>query len=180
MKKNKKIVLIGPPGAGKTTIRDVFFENANPLYLLRNPLDPSRGINSNVYSIFNSNIGIFDLAGQENNVWFFNKSVEIFKGSDLIICVFDIRNSLEYITNFLIDIDRIKREFLSSTSTLIVFLHKVDLFNSSYINHKFKVINDFFTIQHQMGTGFKIYFTSITKEFFFDTFSIKSMIIVKY
>ncbi len=34
----------------------------DPLTLLENPLLPSRGVNSSVYSLFNSDLGILDLA----------------------------------------------------------------------------------------------------------------------
>ena len=67
MEKKAKIVLIGPPGTGKTTIKKVYFEMANPLMLLEHTLEPTKGINSCVYSIFDVSLGVFDLAGQENN-----------------------------------------------------------------------------------------------------------------
>lgn len=177
MDENKKVVLIGPPGAGKTTIKEVLLEKENPLFLLKNPLEPSRGLTSKVYSIFKTKVGIFDLAGQENEIWLSDRSSGVFKKSDLIICIFDISTSLEYITSFLLDIDRIKREILSVSCEIIVFLHKIDLFNNSYVNHKLKVINDFFTIQHSMGIGFKVYATSITEDFFFDTYFIITQIL---
>ena len=75
----QKIVFVGPPKVGKTTIKQVFFEHISPLSLLDNPLEPSRGINSSVYSTFNIDLGIFDLAGQENNIWFSSSSGDIIK-----------------------------------------------------------------------------------------------------
>lgn len=42
---------------------------ANPLSLLKNSIAPTRGINSTVYWLFNSHLGVFDLSGQENKKW---------------------------------------------------------------------------------------------------------------
>ena len=55
MKIKKKITIIGPAGTGKTTIKKVYFEMANPLKILEFSLKPTKGINSSVYSLFKIN-----------------------------------------------------------------------------------------------------------------------------
>ncbi len=177
MNQNKKIVLIGPPNAGKSTIKKVFFEKENPISLLNKPLLPSRGIGSNIYSIFKSKLGVFDLAGQENHFWFSNKANEIFRESNIIICIFDITNHLESIISFLVNIYKIKKELNLYNCQISAFLHKIDLVNTSYVNQKFKIVKDFITYQHPKGRDFKIYTTSITKDFFFDTYYIFTKIL---
>lgn len=91
---NKKIIIVGPPGTGKTPIQNVFFEMGNPLKLLSTSLEPLRGINSSVFSLFNFNLGVFDLAGQENENWFKNDKI-IFNNANMIICVLDVNTYLK-------------------------------------------------------------------------------------
>ena len=173
----KKIVLVGPPDVGKTTIQKAFFEHASPISLLENPLQPSRGVNSNVYSTFNTDLGVFDLAGQENNTWFSNKGKKVFNESNIIICVFEIRNSLESIIQFLISIYKLKKELNLHSCKIIAFLHKIDFRSNSYVNQKLKIIQDFITIQHPQGKDFEIFKTSITKDYFYNTYYIISEIL---
>ncbi|MFX1311369.1 MAG: GTPase domain-containing protein [Promethearchaeota archaeon] len=173
----KKIVFVGPPDVGKTTIQQVYFEHMSPTYLLENPLNPSRGVNSCVYSIFNTNLGVFDLAGQENKIWFSNKGKDIFNQSNVIICVFDIKNSLESIINFLLSIYKLKKELNLFSCRIIAFLHKIDLRSNSYVRHKLKDIQKFITLQHPQGKDFEIFETSIKKENFYNTFCIISKIL---
>ncbi|MFW9973117.1 MAG: hypothetical protein ACFFDF_23240, partial [Candidatus Odinarchaeota archaeon] len=40
----KKILLVGPPNSGKTSIKKVFFDNIDPSSILENPLTPTRGV----------------------------------------------------------------------------------------------------------------------------------------
>lgn len=168
---NKKIVLTGPPDSGKTTIKTVFFHFGNPIMLLKDPMDPTRGINSSIFSIFDSELGIFDLAGQENKIWF-TQEKEIFNKSNVIICIFDVRSSLESIISFLIDIIKIKKNFGLYECSIILFLHKIDLVNYSYVSHKITSINNFFETQYRSGLNFQIYRTSIVKNYFFETYKI--------
>ena len=93
MVEKKKIVFVGPSGVGKTTIKNVFFEMANPLYLLKNSIPPTRGFNSTSYHFQDDEVGVFDLAGQENENWF-NQEREIFAYTNLIICVLDVNSYL--------------------------------------------------------------------------------------
>ncbi len=167
---DKKVMFVGPPGVGKTTIKEIYFDKGDPLTLLENPLLPSRGINSSIYSLFNSNLGIFDLAGQENNIWFSESGKEVFNESSIIICIFDIMNSAESIIRFLVNVYQIKKELNLHSCKIIAFLHKIDLVSPSYVDQKIKAIKKFITIQHPRGGDFEIFKTSVGKDFFYDTY----------
>ena len=179
MYQNKKLVLVGPSGVGKTTIKKIFFDKRSPTQLLKMPLEPSRGINSDAYSYLNSHLGIFDLAGQENKTWFSKKGSEIFERSNAIICIFDISNSLELIIEFLIMIHKLKEELDLSKCHISAFLHKADKVDPSYINKKIRRIKEFFATQQIMGDEFQIFSTSIMKNYFYDTFYTISAILNK-
>jgi hypothetical protein len=139
--------------------------------LLNNPIEPSRGVKTSVFSLSNSTIGVFDLAGQENKNWF---SIDkyIFKKSNTIIIVFDIKSSIESIISFLVDIIKIKKLFGLYECSIFLFLHKVDLVNPSYVTHKINSINNFFETQYRLGLNFQIYRTSIAEKYFFETYKI--------
>ena len=114
----KKIIFVGPPNTGKTTIKSVFFEMANPVKLLKNSLDPTRGVNSTVYSLFDLELGVFDLAGQENENWF-KKDRDVFNHTDLIICVLDINKYLKENLAFIDDLINMRaRENLARMKTV--------------------------------------------------------------
>jgi hypothetical protein len=162
---------------GKTTIEKVFFERIEPNLLLENPLQPSMGINSHIFSSQNTDIGVFDLAGQENNIWLSAKGKGVFTETNVIICVFDIRNSLESIIQFLIKIYKLKKELKLEKCKILAFLHKIDLRGDSYVLHKLKSIKDFIRIQHPRGKDFEIYKTSVTGENFYNTYCIISEIL---
>jgi len=172
MNNKNKIILIGPPESGKTTITEVFFRNENPLKLINTSLDPTRGINSNLYSIFNSQLGIHDLAGQENAYWF-SSGRSVFINADLIVCLFDVTSSVENITQFLMKVVnlRLKMEELSETQ-MFILLHKIDLVNSAYLSKKKRIIKDFFKSTHQKGRKIRIFGTSIKKQYFYHTYQI--------
>ncbi len=171
MIENKKIVLVGPAGAGKTSIYNTYFEMWNPRNLLESPLEPTRGINSGLYSLFNTKLGIFDLAGQENDIWL-TSNQDVFKQSNAIICIFDATNSIESIITFLIKIIQIKNRLNLLDCTIYAFMHKIDLVEPTYAFQKIKAIGDFFESQYRKGKEIEIFKTSITKDFFFITYYI--------
>ena len=171
MIENKKIVLVGPAGAGKTSIYNTYFEMWNPRNLLESPLEPTRGINSGLYSLFNTKLGIFDLAGQENDIWL-TSNQDVFKQSNAIICIFDATNSIESIITFLIKIIQIKNRLNLLDCTIYAFMHKIDLVEPTYAFQKIKAIGDFFKSQYRKGEEIEIVKTSITKDFFFITYYI--------
>jgi len=165
------MVLVGPAGVGKTSVYNSFFEMGNPKTLLEDSLEPTRGVNSSLYSLFNSYFGVFDLAGQENDLWL-STNQDIFNNSNLIICIFEVMTSLESIISFLIKILQIKKRLHLSECKIITFIHKIDLVEPSYVFHKIKAIRDFFKSQYRRGQQIKIYKTSIAEDFFFSTYTI--------
>ncbi len=81
---SKKIIFVGPPNAGKTTLRKIFFEGENRLKLLKFGLEPTLGQESVILN-FSENIGIFDLAGQENWRWLESDEKSIFYDTKILI-----------------------------------------------------------------------------------------------
>jgi len=143
--------------------------------LLENPLDPTRGADSSVYSLFQQNLGIFDLAGQENEDWF-SKDKEIFKFANSIICVLDINSHIKDIIEFIDNILELYEE-MKLNCKVIILLHKIDLIDSLYLRHKLEHLNNHINNKNNNKIQIKVYTTSITKEFFFDLFYIFSDII---
>ncbi len=166
----KKIILIGPPSTGKTTIKLAFFDNADPVKLFKNSLKPTRGINSDIYTFFDYTLGIFDLAGQESENWL-TLDKEVFTDSSAIIVVFDVHNSLESMLQFLVKIMRIKKEILSANTPIYILIHKIDLLSQKYIDLKINKILDFFKMQFSEEMNYiKIFKTSIVEQYYYESF----------
>ena len=137
----KKIVIIGPPNAGKTTLRKIFFEGENSTSLLENSLEPTHGVESIILKL-SEEIGIFDLAGQENQYWFEINKNSIFIDSEIIIIVIDITSPLEDIVSFTNIVLTIRNE-LTPTSIVYLLLHKIDLIDSKkLINLRIEVVKE--------------------------------------
>ena len=182
MVETKKVLFIGPPGTGKTTIKNVFFEMVSPLKLLKNTLDPTRGINSSIYSFFELDLGVFDLAGQENDDWF-SKERNIFNHTNLIICVLDINRYLGENIEFISDVIGIQNDLKLSNCSIAILLHKIDLIEPLYLQQKLKAINDYLINEKRQDLSFQIYPTSITKKYFLETYDIISQLfcnLIKY
>lgn len=165
----KKVIFVGPPNSGKTTIKKIYFEKLNPLDLLQFGLDPTKGINSSIYSFFNLKIGIFDLAGQENENWF-TIDKEIFFGGNIIICIFDISSTIDIMVRLLTELLRLKKELNLIDCKIVIFLHKIDLVSESYPSIAIKFIKKSLEKQGFDIQEVKIYTTSIAKDFFLETY----------
>jgi small GTP-binding protein len=174
-----KITIVGPPNSGKTTIKKVYFEMANPMELLQKSLKTTKGLNSNTFTFFDLDLGVFDLAGQENDNWFSKEKV-VFTGSNIIICVFDITSPLDSITQFFVKLLEIKEDIELQTCKVIIFLHKIDLVNASYPNVVSNFIKKQIKLRKINEENIKIYKTSITKDYFFNTYKIITDILILF
>ena len=162
---SKKIVLVGPPKAGKTTLRKIFFEGENSKRLLEFGLEPTHGQES-IYLKLSKNVGIFDLAGQENQRWFETDDKKIFYNVDVLIVVIDISMSLEEIIDFTKKVINIKNDMTPSCITYVLF-HKIDLVQTEKISKLIGALNKIYPSEKK--TNFL--FTSVKREYIAKTFS---------
>ena len=162
---SEKIVFVGPPEAGKTTLRKIFFEGENPTKLLEYALEPTHGIESIILKL-SKEIGIFDLAGQENQYWLETEKKTIFYNTKVLLLVIDVTTSIDDILDFIRKIIKIRND-LTPSSIIYVLIHKIDLVKKKILRElnsriKFALIKE---------TQINVYFTSIKKEYFTQTFS---------
>lgn len=163
---SKKIIFIGPPGAGKTTLRKIFFEGENATKLLEYSLAPTRGQESIILKL-REKIGIFDLAGQEINKWFEINNSSVFYNTKVVIVVIEANTTIEDIIKFLENVDNVRNK-LSPFAKIYLLIHKIDLLNSKDLEKLEKQLKE----EVKEVRLLKIVFTSIKKEFFIPTFSV--------
>jgi GTPase SAR1 family protein len=167
----KKLVLVGPAAAGKTTFKRVFFENANPLQLLNEGLDPTRGIENTVLNCFSEMIAVWDLAGQELHAWLDERN-EVFQDADVIVCMLDASQKLRDNASFLINLLKVRQE-ISPNSGVFVLLNKCDMVPENEVYNAITTIADFITVKYPQFSAYcnrtSIYKTSITPAYFLKT-----------
>ncbi|MFX0103778.1 MAG: hypothetical protein ACFFCS_29720, partial [Candidatus Hodarchaeota archaeon] len=56
----RKIVILGRPGIGKTSLKKVIFEGVDPTQILIGTLEPTRSIEAKVYPFLDLHLGVFD------------------------------------------------------------------------------------------------------------------------
>jgi GTPase SAR1 family protein len=162
---NRKIILVGPPEGGKTTLRKIFFEGENSTRILDYGLEPTRGHESILLNL-RKKVGIFDLGGQENQRWFESEERSIFYETKVIIVVLDISSPIENILEFIQKILKIRND-LTPLSHLIILLHKIDLVNQETKRR----ISQLVYIKIEKAKLVSIYLTSVKREYIADTFS---------
>ena len=163
-----KIIFVGPSGSGKTTLRKVFFEGENSSKLLEYALEPTYGEESLIMRLpgLNKNIGIFDLAGQENQRWLETEEKSIFYNTTVILIVIDITLGIDQILEFIKKVIEI-RNLLSSSTMIYTLIHKIDLVHQNDIPKINSKIKDVFSNENLI----KFVYTSLKQPHFTQTFS---------
>ncbi len=162
----KKIVFVGPASTGKTTLRKIFFEYQTSEQLLQFGLDPTYGMESLVLKL-GQEIGVFDLAGQENSRWMESEEKEVFAGTSIIIAVFDVSSPVDNILEFVRKLVKVRDE-VSPSALIFMLAHKIDLVSTQALEK----LRGELSAKVENIQLLKIKFTSIKKEFFIDTLGV--------
>jgi DNA-binding PadR family transcriptional regulator len=163
---SKKIIFVGPPEAGKTTLRKIFFEGENRKELLDVGLEPTHGQEATLLKL-SETVGVFDLAGQENQRWLESDEKTVFYDTQIILVVIDITTPLSDILDFIKQIIQIREE-ITPSSYIYILLHKKDLITRDRLSDvKVQLIENLGYFNQ-----LKIAFTSIKKKFFLETLNL--------
>ena len=163
----KKVIFVGPSGAGKTTLRKIFFEGENASKLLEYALEPTYGEESLILRLpgLNEDVGVFDLAGQENQRWLESEDKSIFSETEVILIIIDITADFDFILDFIRKVIAIRKE-ITPDSFIYVLMHKIDL-----VGHKkIRDIRTGIRSSFPKEKGIKILFTSLKKQYISQTF----------
>ncbi len=161
----RKLLLVGRPAVGKTTIRKIIFEGINPKELINNPLEPTRGVETKIYNWMDLELGLFDISGQELNMIFNEEEEKInsFINTDAFIYVLEYpkwkSNSKEYIDDINRLCDLIERNNLKSR--VIILLHKIDLYQQDKEKINIQKISKKFISSTCFSITPEVYVTSI-------------------
>ncbi len=169
----KKILILGKAGTGKTTIKKVIFEGKDPKDLLYNPLQPTRGLSPSIYSWLDLNLGFFDSSGQELNNLLDDENERslAFENSSIIIYVFDYPSWNYQQKEIIEEVKKILKILKDSDNEaqVILFNHKIDLVRN-YSKMFDKEIHRIKTIIKD-ELDLPIYFTSIYPEMVYSTYN---------
>ena len=129
-----KLLLIGLPGVGKTTLRMTFFEGEDPEQLMKNPPLPTRGRKpeTRTYRWIDLQVYTWDCGGQNLDRWHGEEEYDTFAQADAIIYM--VEPSAEKgdplvadTTKELIRVLDSAKKYNGRSAKLFVLIHKTDL-----------------------------------------------------
>ena len=152
---------------GKSTIRKWLFEGESLFKLLENPIEPTYGFENYSYNLL-ENLGVFDLAGQEQERWF-TEDKSIFNDSDVILNILDSRHAPKIIVDY-INKALTLQPIQSKQAKIFFLIHKIDLIDEVQIEKIKDFIEKFKKeIKKRYKTDLNIYFTSIKPQNLYTT-----------
>ncbi len=143
----KKIAFIGPPAAGKTTLRRFFFEGIPADLLIKRQEPPTIGLKHEVFEyIFMYpaetktkrpspekvpfKLALVDTSGQEIEKWVTTQRKEVFSGTDLVFFILDLSEwadpvRRQYICDYIWFVLKTRNE-LAPSALFYILAHKYD------------------------------------------------------
>ncbi len=166
----KKISILGRANTGKSSIKNIIFKGKKSEDLLINPLEPTRGISHSIFSLYDINLGLIDVSGQELDSLIEDEidRKRIFEGTNIIIYVFDYLKWLENPHEIKDDILKViqNARVKESHSKIVIFFHKIDLMTEKKrenLKELERNIHQFLGLLENLD----LYFTSIMPKFLF-------------
>ena len=164
----KKIVLVGEARVGKSTLRQIFFHYDDPKELLKNSLEPTRGVEHFNYIMSDMNLLVIDTAGQELENLLEKEPELFFKEIDAIIYIVDAskyQKENKEIYDLLHKIENTVK-FHSPDAKIALYVHKMDLLEENDVQ-AFKASAKSRHKEYELtgGTEVLIHFTSIGEKF---------------
>ena len=162
----KKIVFMGYPNSGKTSTKYFFFEQIQREKLLETTFTPTKGIESDSYSLIDSNVVLFDTSGQEIERWY-NIDETPLIGSDLtifFITAMDWKRNPKKVKEDLNKLIQLTEKYDEIKHDLVLFCHKFDEITDDIEEFKISLIDFTQTL------GISVFFTSIKDSGNFDIF----------
>jgi GTPase SAR1 family protein len=160
-----KIVFVGKPEMGKTTIKKVVFEGEDPNELVFFPLEATISQKFSVHEFMNSKIILLDTAGQSlsNLLEDEEKQIRSFENTNAIIYIFDYPSYIENSEEVINDIHRLHEinEKHKFNAKIILFLHKIDLMVAQKIGIKLALVGKQINKLLKLPEDLAIYFTSL-------------------
>ncbi|MFW9990002.1 MAG: GTPase [Candidatus Odinarchaeota archaeon] len=169
-----KILLVGRPGTGKTTIKNVVFleEDANELILF--PLESTMNANYSLHNFLDVKISLLDTAGQFLPKYLINEEeqMDIFGDASVVIYLFSYDSWIFKKEQIISDITKIYEIIQKNevSTKIILFIHKIDKipqFNEELKESIEEEINKSLNLPQE----FKKYFTSFHPNYLFTIYN---------
>jgi len=195
----RKVIFLGPPEAGKTSLRKFLFENIPAQELLDQSQAPTIGLKNSIFAYTHIlpatltkkgkvnqeiplNLNIVDSAGQQLEDWLIGpRKARVFGGADMVFFIFDVTDFLDE-TKKLIILDTIVKVFearqeFAPESAFYIIGHKFDLvpegigFRDQLVKNIKKEVRAFVYESMSKYNDFEVYITSLTEEYANETYA---------